>query len=56
MTDAELIDFARASLAGFKVPRRWVAMNAFPLTAAGKVKKYVLQQQLAGEAERTTSR
>ena len=45
-TDAELIDFARASLAGFKVPRRWVTVEAFPLTAAGKVKKYVLQQQL----------
>ena len=45
-SDAELTEFCRASLAGFKVPRRWVAMQNFPLTAAGKVKKYVLQQQL----------
>ncbi|MCU1365939.1 MAG: fatty-acyl-CoA synthase, partial [Ilumatobacteraceae bacterium] len=48
-TDDELITFARTSLAGFKVPRRWVAMEAFPLTAAGKVKKYVLRQQLSEE-------
>jgi fatty-acyl-CoA synthase len=49
-TDTALMEFARASLAGFKVPRRWVAVDAFPLTAAGKVKKYLLQQQLIDES------
>ena len=54
-TDAELLAFARASLASFKVPRRWVAMETFPLTAAGKVKKYVLQAQLAASASRPSA-
>lgn len=44
--DADLIEFGRAELAGFKVPRRWIAMDAFPLTAAGKIKKFALREQL----------
>ena len=45
-SDADLIEFGRESLAGFKVPRRWIAMETFPLTPAGKVKKFVLREQL----------
>ena len=44
---ADLIEFGRRSLAGFKVPRRWLVVDQFPLTAAGKVKKFVLQQRLS---------
>jgi len=51
-TDADLAEFARTVLAGFKVPRRWIAMDAFPLTAAGKVKKYVLREQITGTEHR----
>jgi fatty-acyl-CoA synthase len=43
---AALMEFARASLAGFKVPRLWVVKDTLPLTAAGKVKKFELQNQL----------
>ena len=45
-SDADLTDFGRVALAGFKVPRRWIPMAAFPLTPAGKVKKFVLREQL----------
>ena len=43
---ADLERHARASLAPFKVPRRWVRCDAFPLTASGKVKKFELRAQL----------
>jgi len=45
---AELEVFARAALASFKVPRRWVELDAFPLTASGKVKKHELRRAIEG--------
>ena len=39
---------ARASLASFKVPRRWIRVEAFPLTASGKIKKFELRAGLGG--------
>ncbi|HZQ58168.1 MAG TPA: AMP-binding protein [Acidimicrobiales bacterium] len=43
---ADLERFGREHLASFKVPRRWVAMPALPLTASGKVKKHELRAML----------
>jgi fatty-acyl-CoA synthase len=40
---------ARETLAPFKVPRRWVALDAFPLTASGKVKRFELRAQLEAD-------
>ncbi|TPG36464.1 AMP-dependent synthetase [Mycobacterium hodleri] len=40
----ELETFARGSLAGFKVPRIWRAVEEFPTTASGKVQKYRLRE------------
>jgi fatty-acyl-CoA synthase len=37
--------FLRERLAGFKVPRRWVFVESFPLTASGKIQKFVLRRQ-----------
>ncbi len=51
-TDAELEAHGRASLTGFKVPRRWERVDSFPLTASGKVKKFELQQQLSATGGR----
>jgi fatty-acyl-CoA synthase len=49
-TPEELTDFCRAHLAGFKTPRRWAFVDAFPLTGSGKVRKHVLRDRLiAGE-------
>jgi fatty-acyl-CoA synthase len=38
--------FLRQRLAGFKVPRRWVFVETFPLTASGKIQKFLLRQRL----------
>jgi fatty-acyl-CoA synthase len=43
---ADLERFARAELSSFKVPRRWMRVDAFPMTASGKVKKYALRAEL----------
>jgi fatty-acyl-CoA synthase len=42
----ELERHCRERLASFKVPRRWVVVDAFPLTASGKVKKFELRARL----------
>jgi fatty-acyl-CoA synthase len=42
-TEAELIEFARASLAHFKAPRRVVFVTELPRTATGKIQKFVLR-------------
>jgi fatty-acyl-CoA synthase len=36
---AELVDYARATLAGFKVPRQIVVLDRFPMTESGKIRK-----------------
>jgi fatty-acyl-CoA synthase len=42
--EAELDAFCRERLAGFKVPRFWLMVDAFPMTASGKVQKFVLRE------------
>jgi fatty-acyl-CoA synthase len=45
-----LEDFLRLRLAAMKVPRRWVFVESFPLTASGKIQKFVLRDRYqAGE-------
>jgi fatty-acyl-CoA synthase len=43
----ELEGYARASLAGFKVPRLWRDIEDFPTTASGKIQKFRLREMLA---------
>ena len=47
VTGAELTAHCREHLAAFKRPRVWVFVDSFPLTASGKIQKYVLRQQYA---------
>lgn len=42
----ELAAFIRERLAAYKAPRTWVFVEEFPLTGSGKVKKFVLREQL----------
>jgi malonyl-CoA/methylmalonyl-CoA synthetase len=42
---ATLESAVRAELASFKVPRRWVRLEALPRTALGKVQKHLLAVQ-----------
>ena len=44
-TWAELEAYARDSLAGFKVPRSWRAVDEFPTTPSGKIQKFRLAEQ-----------
>jgi len=46
-TEQEIMDHCRQHLASFKVPRRVVFVNDWPMTGAGKIQRYVLKQSLA---------
>ncbi|HEY3735910.1 MAG TPA: FadD3 family acyl-CoA ligase [Jatrophihabitans sp.] len=48
---AEIIEYCRERLANFKVPREVLVVSELPRNASGKVLKYVLRQQAAGEAD-----
>ncbi len=43
---AELHRWCREKLAVHKTPALWIAVEALPLTASGKVQKFVLQEQI----------
>ncbi len=42
----ELAAHCRARLAAHKTPRHWVFTDAFPLTASGKIQKFLLREQV----------
>ena len=44
VTEAEMIEHCRATLARFKVPKK-VVFGALPTTATGKIQKFVLREQ-----------
>ncbi|HEV2257615.1 MAG TPA: AMP-binding protein [Streptosporangiaceae bacterium] len=44
-----LFAYCRERLAPHKTPRHWRIVDAFPLTPSGKVKKYVLREQLLAD-------
>ena len=52
LAKAGLIAHVRTHLAAPKTPAHWIALDAFPLTASGKVQKFVLRDRfVAGEFE-----
>lgn len=46
-TAAELRDWCRSQIAGFKVPSQFYEVDEFPLTASGKIRKTELQERAA---------
>jgi fatty-acyl-CoA synthase len=46
VTDDELHAYCRQHLAAYKTPATWIFVDAFPLTASGKIRKNVLREQL----------
>jgi acyl-CoA synthetase (AMP-forming)/AMP-acid ligase II len=48
LTEEDVLDLCRGRLASFKVPRRALFVDEFPMTGSGKIQKYLLRQ----EAER----
>jgi fatty-acyl-CoA synthase len=49
-TAAGLHDWCRAALAPFKTPSRWFVVEQFPMTASGKVQKFVLTDSASAGA------
>lgn len=52
-TELELIDYCRLHLASFKVPRRVVFLQEWPMTGSGKIQRYVLKELLADQQPRS---
>ncbi len=48
VSEADLIAFCRARLAGFETPKRVVFVDRYPETVGGKVLKHVLRAELGG--------
>lgn len=46
VSEADLIAFCRARLAGFETPKRVVFVDRYPETVGGKVLKHVLRAEL----------
>lgn len=42
--EQEMIDFVKAGLSRFKAPRYVMFMDGFPMTASGKIQKYILRE------------
>lgn len=49
---ASLTDFLKSRLARFKVPQHWFPVDSLPMTATGKVQKFLLRQQGAAAIPR----
>jgi fatty-acyl-CoA synthase len=47
VSETEIIQFCRQSLARFKVPKR-VVFGELPKTSTGKIQKFALREQAAG--------
>jgi fatty-acyl-CoA synthase len=49
LTAGELRDFCRDQIAHYKVPRHIRFVDEFPLTATGKVQKFIMRERTAAE-------
>ncbi|WP_026486316.1 AMP-binding protein [Caldanaerobius polysaccharolyticus] len=52
LTEQDVIEYAKAGLARFKVPKYVRFLDKFPVTASGKVQKYILREMAAKEIMR----
>ena len=48
LSDHELRDYARGKIASYKIPHRFVFLEALPKTVTGKVQKYLLRETIYG--------
>lgn len=55
-TEAQLSTYCRERLAPHKIPRFWTFLDDFPLTASGKVQKYVLRNRFIAAHPRVPER
>jgi fatty-acyl-CoA synthase len=52
-TEAELREFCRARISHYKVPKHFVFVADYPLTANGKVKKFELRERIVATLTRS---
>ncbi|GHO56005.1 hypothetical protein KSB_44800 [Ktedonobacter robiniae] len=45
LTEQELRDYCQGQISHQKIPRYFLFVDAYPLTASGKVQKFVLREQ-----------
>jgi fatty-acyl-CoA synthase len=45
LSEEEVIALCRGQLASFKIPRRVVFVDQFPMTGSGKIQKYLLREE-----------
>jgi fatty-acyl-CoA synthase len=50
-SEADIVAWCRANMAGFKVPKR-VVFGPLPKTSTGKIQKFVLRDTARGESSR----
>jgi acyl-CoA synthetase (AMP-forming)/AMP-acid ligase II len=43
-SEAEILTYCRAGLAGFKVPRKVIFVSEWPFSGTGKIQKYTLKE------------
>jgi fatty-acyl-CoA synthase len=44
ITEEDIRDFCRGTIANFKVPKYVFFVNSYPMTASGKIQKYKLRE------------
>ncbi|CAG2102903.1 unnamed protein product [Medioppia subpectinata] len=54
-TESEVKEFCKQKIAHFKVPRYVLFVDSFPLTPAGKVKKFVMREESCGAVKQAAS-
>jgi fatty-acyl-CoA synthase len=52
MTEAEVKEFCHGKIAFFKIPKYVKFVDAFPVSATGKVQKFKMQEQMAIELKK----
>ena len=55
-SEAEFISYCKAGLASFKVPRKVIFVDSWPMSGTGKIQKFVLQQSVGEIAESKVKR
>jgi fatty-acyl-CoA synthase len=48
LTPEDVRDFCRGKIANHKIPRYVLFLDAFPMTASGKIQKFKLREMAAG--------
>src|SRR5690606_29380535 len=53
--EEEILEYCKANMNKFEVPKKIVILEALPLTTTGKVKKHVLREQFKNLYDETTT-